>query len=208
MWFNVSIWTTVMIYLLLILLLGWATGVLMPMQMLRKYPRAYQVIPMVVDCYYLACLSIIAPLLAYIDPIIVGKWSPRAEFIALGLGLVGAILFLVFVVRPGKYHSSLGGNRTITPVGYAMLPFVMWMLAEIGLFIFTSATGMQIIVVAFALAVTAPMAMLVPMHFIKDWFLIGWIPNVFGEEPRLFWMIGGAESAVVVLAGAKYYFGS
>ncbi len=202
------------LYVLMWIPVAWMTGVLFPGQMLKKYPEFDQVIPLVLDFYLWADLLLFPPLMGYIVSEAGERWTIRGIVFLFILGLVAAVLFQFFVIVPGKYPSTLGGGagrivpfadamKYTTLVGYLHIPFFAVAFTAVMMFLFTVVPTSTVLIVAATFAVIIPINMLVPLHFIRKWLELGWAPNVFGEEPRLFWMIGGSWLGTIVLAGLK-----
>ncbi len=191
------------VYVLAWIPIAWGAGVLTPRQMLRKYPEHRQVIPLVVDSYVWADLFLLSPLLGFVAGTIEGKWSDQAWLFALVAGTAQALTFQFAIVAPGKYPSTLGGAGKSTVLGVLHIPYMAFALALIELFVFTSVSVADTAVVACGLMLLIPADILVPLHFFGKWSRCAWVPPVFEEERRLFWMIGGAWSTIVLAAALK-----
>lgn len=191
------------LYVLTWIPIAYLTGVLFPSQMLEKYPKFNQVIPLIVDGYVLADFLILAPLMGYCASVTNEKWE-RWEMAALfALGLVLGYLFQKHVIVPGKYPCTLGGAGETSLIGYLHIPFFGAAVAILLMFCFTSVGPLATLVVAAGLMLLIPADMLVPMHFIKQMSGLIWIPDVFKEEPRMYYMIGAAECGLAVLVSLK-----
>lgn len=203
--FGYLVWTLSTIYILLWIPIAKVTGVLTPNQMLEKYPRFDHVIPMVVDSYVMADLLILSPTLGYVAQKVYesGTWESW-QFIAMFfIGMTLGYMFQRLVIVPGKYPCTLGGAGETSVLGWMHIPYFGFAVALMLMYLFTRVEITSVIVVWVALALLAPADILVPMHFIKKVFGFSWIPDVFAEEKRLYWMIGGVECGVAALAGLK-----
>ena len=180
--------------------------VLTPNQMLDKYPKFDQVIPLVVESYFWADLLILSPLLGYAVSTIAGKWSFWPFALMSLVGLVAGVLFQKYVIVPGKYPSSLGGAGHTTKLGTLHIFYFGAAVALLLMFLFTKVSTTSVLIVWAGLALLGPADILVPTHFIKKIFGFPWIPDIFAEEKRLYYMITVVESGVAALAGLKIAF--
>jgi hypothetical protein len=194
------------LYVLVWIPIAYLEGVLFPSQMLKRYRHFQQCIPLVADFYVWADLIILSPLIGFINSEIREQWRVQEMYYAFLIGSALALFFQMFVVVPGKYPSSLGGAGETTLVGVLHVPFMGLALGMIGLFAITPVSTATTIIVTVALAVLIPTVILVPLHFFRKWTGYAWVPDVFGEEPRLFWMIGLAWLALAIGAIFKLYF--
>lgn len=191
------------LYVLIWIAIAWATGVLFPGQMLKKYPQPGQVIPLVLDFYLWADLFVFPLLMARIVSDVGDQWTMGRVLALFSLGLIAAILFQFCVIVPGKYPSTLGGAGQTTLLGYLHIPFFAAVFTVMMMFLFTTVPTNTVFIVAAVFAMVIPINMLVPLHFIRQRLELVWAPNVFAEEPRLFWMIGSAWAGTAVLAALK-----
>ncbi len=208
------------LYVLSWIPIAWATGVLFPGQMLEKYPVPGRVIPLTLDFYLWADLFLLSPLVAFILSEVGNRWSAGGIAFLLIVGLIAAVLFQWFVIVPGRYPSTLGGGAERIPVtfkefreyttfiGWLHIPFFAVVFAVIMMFLFTNVSPRTVLIVGAVFALVVPINMLVPLHFIRKWFGLAWAPNVFAEETRLYWMIGGTLIGVAMLATLKIYWAS
>jgi hypothetical protein len=89
-------------------------------------------------------------------------------------------------------------------LGWFHIPYLAFAIIIISLFVFcTRASVADTIIVASAMAVFVPADILVPMHFLRKWFGLGWAPDVFNDEHRLYWMISGLWAFDALAAAAK-----
>lgn len=203
---GIQVWLISTLYILCWVPIAYASGTLTARQMLVNNPTFNQVIPLVVDSYFWADLLILSPLLGYAASQINGKWHSWEVVAMVAVGIALGCLFQRYVIVPGKYPCSLGGAGETSILGVIHIPYFGIAVAILLLFLFTRVSTASVLMVASALFLLAPADILVPLHFIKKWGGYSWIPDVFGEEKRLYYMIVGTECAVAVLAGLKIAF--
>lgn len=183
--------------------IAYATDVLFPQQMLRKYPDHRHVIPLIVDFYIWSDLLIFPPLFWYILTSVGSHWSGYWVMVVFVTGAHAAMAFQRWIIIPGKYPSTLGGAGKTTLLGWLHLPFFAVAWTILWMFVLTSVPTNVVFTVAAAFAVIVPTNILVPLHLCRKWFNLRWAPDVFGEEPRLFFMIGTAWVATLGIAITK-----
>jgi hypothetical protein len=181
--------------------------VLFPSEMLRKFPQFDQAIPLVVDVYVIADILLFPPLMGFIASKVWGRWETWQVTILYVMGLMLAYAFQKYVVEPGKFPCSLGGAGETNLLGWVHMPYFAAAATFIMMFILTHVSIDTTLVVALAMAIIIPMDTLVPLPFIK--YLTGhyWIPNVFEEEDKLYWLIGTSYGGLMVFTGLKLFFG-
>jgi hypothetical protein len=182
---------------------AYLTGVLFPGQMLKKYPEPGRVIPLVLDFYLWADLLFFPIIVTCIVSETSAQWGLREVFLLFLAGMVAAWLFQQYVIMTGKYPSTLGGIGRTTIIGYLHMPFFAAVFAVMMMFLFTTVSTGTVLFVTGMFMLIIPINMLVPLHFIRQWLGLTWAPDVFGEEPRLFWMIGGSWIGTMILAALK-----
>jgi hypothetical protein len=191
------------LYVLTWIPIAYATGVLFPDQMLKKYPKPGQVIPLVLDFYLWTDLFLFPLLMARIVSEVGDQWPVIKVAALFILGLIAAVAFQFGIIEPGKYPCTLGGAKRTTLLGYLHIPFFATVFTVMMLFLFTTVSTSTVVFVTVMFMMIVPINMLVPLHFIRKWLKLTWAPDVFGEEPRLFWMIGGTWAGIIVLATLK-----
>jgi hypothetical protein len=193
----------VQFYVIIWIPIALMTGVMFPTQMLQKYPEPGKVIPLVVDFYVWVDLFLFPRLITYILSVAGDRWTAKELAFLFFSGMIAAALFQLFVIVPGKYPSTLGGAGRTTVIGYLHMPFFALVWTVVWMFVLRTVPTNTVFIVAVAFALIIPVNMLVPLHFTRKWFQLAWAPDVFGQEPRLFWMIGGAWLGTIAVSAIK-----
>jgi hypothetical protein len=176
-------------------------GMLLPSQMIRRYPIGFPFIANGGMWGDLFCVT----LALYTIGKYASEWSLPEITVALLIGVAISYAMHHFVYLKGALPDSLaGGGRPISPAGWVHVVYFGIGLALIGLFYFCSTpTNSDVLWVGILLALHIIVANHVPFYYIAKHYNFSWCTTIFDTEAAPLQILFIASILLIAATGLK-----
>lgn len=160
--------------------LAYMDGMLLPSQMVKRYPLGF---PLVANGSFWANLVIMTMILYRIGSHL--SWTGKQGLISILLGIPVSFLLHRMYLK-GKFPDALAGAGRISPAGivHALYTGVVIVPALVVFYVFNRTSNEYAIDMGVLLSLWVLIANHLPLHFMRKTAQWPWCPEIFKEERR------------------------